>query len=81
MNEVVFVCDESGAKGFADKPEQAAKEIGLLGGVIVPKAAEAAIRKEMAAIVSKCPPTADGKLHITGLGEADSEALRKEVGD
>jgi hypothetical protein len=30
MNEVIFVCDESGAKGFADKPEQAAKENLLL---------------------------------------------------
>ena len=79
MNEVFFVCDESGAKGFADKPEQAVKEIGLLAGVIVPKAAETAVRNKMAAIALKCPPSADGKLHITGLGEADSEALRKEV--
>lgn len=79
MNEVLFVCDESGAKGFANKPEQVKKEIGLLAGVIIPKAAEAEVRNKMTAIASKCPPSADGKLHITGMGEADSEALREEV--
>jgi hypothetical protein len=79
MNEVIFVCDESGAKGFADKSEQTAREIGLVAGVIVPRAAEAAVRGKMATIAANCPPSADGKLHITGLGEADSETLRKAV--
>jgi hypothetical protein len=79
MNEVFFVCDESGAMGFADRPEQAVKAIGLLAGVIVPKAAEIAVRNKLGSIAANCPPSADGKLHITGLGEAESDALRKEV--
>lgn len=33
----------------------------------------------MAAIASKLPQSKDGKRHNSGLGEVDSEALRREV--
>lgn len=79
VTEVVFVCDESGAKGLGDKAEQGPKQIGLVAGVIVPKEKEFEVRNAMDNIAKQYPVLQGEKLHITSLSQADANALRNDV--
>jgi hypothetical protein len=75
---VVFACDESGAKGYADQVESHPGEVGVFAGILVPQEIDATARPEFQAIYDQYKP-ATGKLHIAELCPDQQEALRQDV--
>jgi hypothetical protein len=75
---VVFACDESGAKGYADQVESYAGEVGVFAGILVPQEREETARPEFQVIYDRYKP-ATGKLHIADLPPDRQEALRQDV--
>jgi len=75
---VVFACDESGAKGYADQVESYPGEVGVFAGILVPQEIEATAQPEFQAIYDLYKP-ATGKLHIAELPPEKQEALRQDV--
>jgi hypothetical protein len=77
---VVFACDESGAKGYADRDEQSPGEVGVFVGILVPNELLSDAQARFDAIAKKYE-TSPGKVHITDLTLTHQEQLRKEVFD
>lgn len=76
---LVLVCDESGAKGYANQPERVPGEVGVMAGFILPADRLDAVGADLDAI---CLPfrRPGKKLHVTELGP-DAERLRAAVYD
>ncbi|MER9416582.1 hypothetical protein NKI95_11465 [Mesorhizobium sp. M0306] len=75
---LIFACDESGAKGYADQTESYPGEVGVFAGILVPPEVESRTSLEFQAVVDKHRPST-GKLHIADLPPAQQEALRQDV--
>ena len=75
---VIFACDESGAKGYADKQETYPGEIGVFAGILVPQEIDAVAQPEFQTIYNRYKPST-GKLHITDLSPDQQEGLRQDV--
>lgn len=77
--QVVLACDESGAKGYADRDEAWPGEIGVFAGILIPQQeCEAKARPKFQAIYDAYKP-ASGKLHIADLSSDSQQALRNDV--
>jgi hypothetical protein len=75
---IIFACDESGAKGYADQDEQCPGQVGVFAGILIPgDYAQEKLRPFQDLIANYAPPS--GKLHIADLPEDRKEALRKDV--
>ena len=77
---IILACDESGAKGYADKDESRPSEVGVFAGLMVPD--ELIVRatdRLVEAVASH--RLADGKLHITDLQPAEQADLRARIFD
>lgn len=76
--KVILACDESGAKGYADKDEQFPGQVGVFAGVFVP---EDMLDKAEQRLASAITPYRgkDGKLHITDLPAAQQGGLRADI--
>lgn len=79
MKEVVFVIDESGAKGYSDNVECTPGEIGVMAGYLIPSNCLDFVKKEFDAIRSNF--FSDRKVHITDLLPQQQEELRKSIVD
>ncbi|WP_431202492.1 hypothetical protein ACQ86E_26470 [Bradyrhizobium betae] len=77
---IVFACDESGAKGYADRDEQSPGEVGVFAGIMVPGELLAGAQSQFDAIAKKYETSA-GKVHITDLAPEQQGQLRKEFFD
>jgi hypothetical protein len=77
---VVLAYDESGAKGYADRDEQTAGEVGVFVGIMVPGEHLASMQMQFDTIAQKYQ-TSPGKVHITDLAHAQQGQLRKEMFD
>ena len=75
---VIFACDESGAKGYADQRESYPGEVGVFAGILVPQELDATARPEFQAIHDRYK-SANGKLHIADLPPDQQVALRQDV--
>lgn len=75
---VVFACDELGAKGLANQVEAYPGEVGVFAGILVPQELEATAQPEFQAVYDRYKPTT-GKLHIADLPPEQQEALRRDV--
>ncbi len=75
---IIFACDESGAKGYADQDEQYPDEVGAFAGFLVPEDYLAGKLPLFHALISKYS-SSDGKLHIADLSPEQQEALRQDV--
>lgn len=75
---IIFACDESGAKGYADQDEQYPGEVGVFAGILVPEDHADAIRAPFQDLIKKYTPES-GKLHIADLPDVQKEALRQDV--
>lgn len=75
---VIFACDESGAKGYADRRETYPGEIGVFAGFLVPQEKDADARPEFQTIYNQYKPPS-GKLHIAILPPDQQESLRQSV--
>jgi len=77
---IVFACDESAAKGYADRDEQFPGEVGVFAGIIVPSELLSSAQAQFDAIAKKYETT-PGKVHIAALTATQQGQLRKEVFD
>lgn len=77
MKKYIFICDESGAKGYSDNSEKHLAELGVLAGFIISNENSEKLISELDSVKNKFLST--GKLHITNLNPADQEKLRNEI--
>lgn len=77
MKTVIFVVDESGAKGYSDNTEMAPGEFGLVAGYFIPLEYLSIVQTELNAIRTKY--FSMGKIHITDLNPEAQQALREEI--
>lgn len=77
MEEIVFVVDESGAKGYSNNKEQYPGELGVVAGYMLPGALIEKVRAELQEVFRSF--MADGKLHVTDLASDQQRKLRDEV--
>ena len=75
---IIFACDESGAKGYADQDEQYPGEVGVFAGFLVLEGNLAEKLPPFQALIPKYS-SPDGKLHIADLSPEQQEALRQDV--
>ena len=75
---IVLVCDESGAKGYADQQESYPGEVGVFAGILVPEERKAVARTAFQAIYDRYQPVT-GKLHIADLAPASQSNLRNDI--
>jgi hypothetical protein len=70
---VVFACDESGAKGYADQDERFPRELGVFfAGILMPEDPVNEKMPPFLGLVTICTP-ATGKLHIADLSAERSD--------
>ncbi|MDA3907228.1 MAG: hypothetical protein PF484_14240 [Bacteroidales bacterium] len=77
MPKVYFICDESGAKGYADKKEKYIGETGVMAGYIIHSDEIDEFRSELDTIIQRY--ITEGKLHITDLVPENQESLRNDI--
>lgn len=77
MKSVIFVVDESGAKGYSDNTETVPGELGLMAGYFIPQECLSLVRAELDAIRAK--HFGAGKIHITDLEPESQGELRDDI--
>lgn len=75
MTKVIFYCDESGAKGYADQDETNLGEVGVFAGIMVPDECVADVMPVFDQIATRYTP-ASGKLHIADLPAEQQGSVR-----
>jgi hypothetical protein len=78
ITHIILACDESGAKGYADREELYPGETGVFAGLMVPSDYVAQVAPSFDAVAAKYA-TREGKLHITDLSPEHQGALRDEM--
>lgn len=78
MPKVFFYCDESGAKGYADRDEAYPGEIGVFAGIMVPEECLATVKPAFDKVAERYRP-ASGKLHIADLTPEQQGAMRNDL--
>src|SRR5260370_21432532 len=78
LTHVVVACDEAGAKGYADRDEQFAGELGVYAGVLLDVASLPAAQAAFDTVAQQYV-SPDGKLHITDLRPEQQAALREDI--
>lgn len=78
MDKLYFICDESGAKGFADNKEKFAGEYGVFAGYFLTDKNYHNLKNQFKSIYDQYV-TVEQKLHITDLTPENQENLRKAV--
>jgi len=74
----ILACDESGAKGYADRDEQFPGQIGVFAGLLVPDEILAQVEAALAAAIAPHRGS-DGKLHITDMEATAQADLRQRL--
>ncbi len=77
MEEIVFVLDESGAKGYSDNTENTQGEFGAMAGYFILEKQLISVKKDLDLIRSKF--FYNDKVHITDLQPEQQESLRKNI--
>ena len=79
--KLYFICDESGAKGYADKTEKYPGEVGVFAGYFLTEQNIEYICDDLDDIITefknKYPSLI--KFHVTDLEPKDQEAIRARV--
>ena len=77
MRTICLVCDESGAKGYADKKEKYPGEVGVMAGFIFPEKCLNELYPDLEKIA--LPSPIENKCHITGLSPDKQDRLRNNL--
>lgn len=80
IQHVILACDESGAKGYADRDEQVLGEVGVFAGIMVAGELLATAQVQFDAVAVRYQ-TSPGKVHITDLTPPQQAQLRQEMFD
>lgn len=75
---IILACDESGAKGYADRDETTPGETGVFAGLLVAADHLQTVAPDFDAVARKYASN-EGKLHITDLPPDSQQALREEM--
>jgi hypothetical protein len=78
VTHMVLACDESGAKGYADRDENTPGETGVFAGILIPEEVLETASTGFDAVARRYRPN-HGKLHIADLEPQDQHALREEI--
>ena len=78
LTKIIFACDESGAKGYANQDETYPGEVGVFAGILIPHDYPEEKLAPFHALITKYTPES-GKLHIADLPDDQKEALRQDV--
>ena len=78
VTNILFACDESGAKGYADNREAYPGEVGVFAGILVPDALKSSAEHELQALYRRHRPTA-AKVHIVEMTPTQQETLRHDA--
>ena len=78
IQRLVLACDESGAKGYADRDERVRAEVGVFAGILVPQEILAIAQSKFDVIAARYQ-TSPGKVHITDLTPDQQAQLRGET--
>ncbi len=76
--KIILACDESGAKGYADRDEQFAGQVGVFAGLFVPEEVLSDAEQRLEAAIAPYRGS-DGKLHITDLPTSQQGGLRADI--
>ncbi|MBN9361779.1 MULTISPECIES: hypothetical protein [unclassified Devosia] len=76
--KIVLACDESGAKGYADRDESFDGEVGLFAGIMVPESHLTVVEADLQSVV-QAYKSVENKLHIADLAPPQQAALRAEI--
>jgi hypothetical protein len=76
--DLVVVCDESGAKGYAKQSETTEGETGVFAGFVVFRPDLPALEHDLRSAANLLPQRS-GKLHITDLPEGVRDPLRHDI--
>jgi lysyl-tRNA synthetase class I len=76
--KIIFACDESGAKGYANEDEGYPGEVGVIAGIFVAETHLPTVTPVFQEIYDRFKP-AVGKLHIADLPANQQEFLRKDI--
>jgi hypothetical protein len=79
LEDVVVFCDESGAKGYADKPEKELGEVGVFAGFPVQRADVERLAYDFRKGLEEFREGSSGKIHIADLSPENQEKLRRKV--
>lgn len=77
MEQIVFILDESGAKGYSDKRESMPGELGVIAGYLVPRSYLERVKSDLDSI--RLQYFGNGKIHITDLQPEQQESLRNSI--
>lgn len=80
MDEVVFIVDESGAKGYSDKQEHIPGELGVMAGYLLPANVIDQAIMELDQIYNHCSGNAK-KVHITDFTPEQQLQIREYIFD
>lgn len=75
---IILVCDESGAKGYADQREACPGEVGVFAGILVSDEIQSAAEAEFQTIYNR-HKSANAKAHITDMKTIQQDNLRQDV--
>jgi len=75
---VIFACDESGSKGYANRDEAFPGEVGVIAGILVPEEVAKHAAAAFDQIYVRYKPKG-GKLHIADIPIDQKENLRRDV--
>jgi hypothetical protein len=77
--DIVIFCDESGAKGYADKSEKEPGEIGVFAGFPIQRADVERLADDFRNELEEFREGSSGKIHIADLAPENQEKLRRKV--
>jgi len=77
MDTIYLIIDESGAKGYSDKPESYAGEVGVMAGYLIPEAYFDDVRNKFESL--KEGYFSEGKVHIAELKPEDQSRIREDI--
>ncbi|MDO8291015.1 MAG: hypothetical protein Q7T44_17510 [Parvibaculum sp.] len=76
MKKIIFIADESGAKGYSSTQENQPGELGVMAGYLIPESCLDSVKQDFDCIRSKF--FSAGKVHITDLTASQQNEMRKE---
>ncbi len=81
MNRKVFYlfCDESGAKGYSDKPGQGIDSLGIVVGIIIHESQLSLLKKYYDKIYKKYATDLNSKFHLSDLPNNKQVNIRNDV--
>lgn len=77
MQKMLFILDESGAKGYSDRSEREPGELGVIAGYLIPQNDLEQVKYALDLL--RLPYIKNGKVHVTDLKIEQQETIRNDL--